>query len=87
VRHSVLYDEPAPVAERRGEAIPEKLQGIVDKALAKEPANRYQNISAMRDELLGALRELPAGETSETERFINSFKPRHLRPWGGFVKH
>jgi serine/threonine-protein kinase len=86
VRHSVLYDEPAPVAERRGEEISAKLQGIVDKALAKGPADRYQNISAMRDELVGALRELPAGETSETERFINSFKPRHLRPWGGFAK-
>lgn len=85
VRHSVLYDDPALVAKKRGEEIPEKLQGIIDKALAKEPGRRYQDISVMRDELVGVLRELPAGETSETDRFIQSFKPRHLRPWGRFA--
>lgn len=86
VRHSVLYDDPAPVAEKRGEEIPGKLQGIIDKALAKEPRGRYQDIAVMRDEMVGVLRELPAGETSETDRFIKSFKPRHLRAWSGFAK-
>ena len=86
VRHAVLYDDPKPVAEIRGEEIPETLQAIVDRSLAKEPGERYQQISEMRDELVGVLRELPAGETSETSRFLNSFKPRHLRPRGGTVK-
>jgi serine/threonine-protein kinase len=86
VRHAVVYDDPKPVAEIRGEEIPEGLQAIVDKALAKEPGMRYREISEMRDELVGVLRELPAGETSETSRFLKSFKPRHLRPWSRVAK-
>jgi serine/threonine protein kinase len=33
VRHAVLHEEPKPIAERRGEPIPEKLQKIVNRAL------------------------------------------------------
>jgi serine/threonine protein kinase/Tfp pilus assembly protein PilF len=75
VRHAVLYYEPKPVAERRGAPVPEKLQNIVDKALAKEPSKRYRQIGEMRDELIAVLRELPEGETSETARFVENFKP------------
>ncbi|HMS42968.1 MAG TPA: protein kinase [Pyrinomonadaceae bacterium] len=81
VRHAVLHDKPKPIAERRGEEIPKKLQAIVDKALQKEPQNRFQQIGKMRDELIEVLRELPAGEQSETARFLDNFKPlapRHL---------
>lgn len=86
VRHSVLYDDPAPIAQKRGEEIPAELQRVVVKALAKDLAHRYQDISAMRDELIGVLRNLPEGEASETSRFLNSFKPRHLRRWSGLAK-
>jgi TolB-like protein/Tfp pilus assembly protein PilF len=81
-----LYDEPLPVAEARDEPVPEKLQAIVNKALAKEPGGRYQHISEMRDDLIGVLRELPKGEESDTARFLNSFKPRHLRSGSGIPK-
>lgn len=86
VRHAVLHDEPKPVAERRGEAIPEKLQAVLDKALAKKVNERFRNISEMRDDLIDVLRELPAGDTSETARFLSSFKPRHLWGWGSAAK-
>jgi len=75
VRHAVLYDRPRPIAEYRGAAIPEKLQEIVDRALAKEPGERYQQVAEMRDELIAALRALPEGERSETARFLDNLKP------------
>ena len=82
VRHAVLYDEPRPIAECRGEALPEKLRETVDRALAKEPRERYQQIAEMRDELIAVLRALPEGVTSETARFLDNFKsiaPRRIR--------
>lgn len=89
VRHAVLHDQPKPISERRGEAIPEKLQAIVEKSLAKEPTNRYQDISEMRDALIEVLRELPESERSDTQRFLDNFKPlapRHLWNWSGRAK-
>lgn len=82
VRHAVLYDQPKPIAERRGEAIPEKLQQIADRAMAKEPSARYQLMAEMRDELIAVLRALPDGEGSETASFLVNFKsfaPRRIR--------
>jgi len=82
VRHAVLYEQPKPIAERRGERIPEGLQQIVDRALAKEPSKRYEQIAEMRDDLIAVLRALPEGEQSETARFLDNFKPiapRRLR--------
>lgn len=89
VRHAVLHDEPRPVAARRGEAIPDKLQEIVNRALAKEPRERYQQVAEMRDELIAVLRELPEGESSETARFLDSFKsiaPRRMGSWSQRTK-
>jgi serine/threonine-protein kinase len=75
VRHAVLYDEPKPVAELRGEPIPERLQAVASRALAKAPGGRFQQVAEMRDELVAVLRELPEAETSETARFLESFRP------------
>ncbi|MDT5155739.1 MAG: eukaryotic-like serine/threonine-protein kinase [Acidobacteriota bacterium] len=79
VRHAVLHAEPKPVGEARGGAIPAKLEVIVGRALAKEPADRYQLISQMRDELLEVLRDLPESKESSTENFLENFKPTRLR--------
>jgi eukaryotic-like serine/threonine-protein kinase len=62
VRHEVLYGTPKPIAEMRSEPIPPKLQEIVDKALAKDPKNRYQKVADMRDDLISVYREI-TGET------------------------
>ncbi|MEO8042113.1 MAG: protein kinase [Acidobacteriota bacterium] len=74
VRHQVLYGTPRPIAEMRSDPMPAGLQAIVDKALQKEPKNRYQKISQMRDDLRAVLQEvagapLMAGDT---------FKPGHM---------
>src|SRR5947209_593686 len=79
VRHAVLYDEPKPISETRGGAIPAKLEAIVSRALSKEPAARYQQISRMRDELIEVLRELPESKERSTESFLEGFRPTKLR--------
>lgn len=65
VRYAVVYHRPKPIAEARGEDSPliQRLQQILDKALAKEPGDRYQRIEDMRSELQEVLRELE-GESS-----------------------
>lgn len=86
VRHAVLYDDPKTVAEVRAEEVPADLQAVVDRALAKDPAERFRHISEMRDALADVLRALPGGETSETSRFLQGFRPRHLRPRNNVAK-
>src|SRR5881397_2036820 len=65
VRHAVIYDQAKPLAEARPGPIPARLQQIVDKAMAKEPRNRYQKISDLRDELRKVLQEVSSGAQFE----------------------
>src|SRR5678810_229137 len=50
VRHAVLHDPPRPIVELRSSAIPPRLQQIIDRALAKEPRDRFQNMDDFRNE-------------------------------------
>ena len=79
VRHQVLHGTPTPLVEMRPEAIPPHLQQIVDKALAKEPRNRYQKISIMRDDIRHVLQEISGGASLQND----AYSPRHLE--GGSV--
>jgi serine/threonine protein kinase/tetratricopeptide (TPR) repeat protein len=89
VRHQVLYGTPRPLAEMRRDLLPPQLQAIVDKALAKNPKDRYQKIAQMRDDLRAVLQQLAgaplmAGDTfapshsdgSAVKRAWNWFKSR-----------
>ena len=58
VRHQVLYGTPKPLAEMRKDPLPPELQQIIDKALAKDPKDRYQKIAVMRDELRAVLQRI-----------------------------
>ena len=60
VRYAVVYHQAKPIAEARGEDSPvlQRLQPILDKALAKNPDDRYQRIEDMRTDLQDVLREL-----------------------------
>jgi serine/threonine-protein kinase len=58
VRHQVLHGMPKPIADLRREPIPPQLQEIVDKALAKDPKNRYQRIADMRDDLRRVMQQV-----------------------------
>lgn len=74
VRHQVLYGTPKPIAEMRRENIPPALQMIVDKALAKNPKDRYQKISQMRDDLKAVLQDVAGIHVTGAD----IFRPSHV---------
>jgi serine/threonine-protein kinase len=74
VRHQVLYGTPKPLSEMRPEPLPPQLQMILDRALAKEPKDRYQKISQMRDDLRAVLQEISGMPILQGD----SFTPHHL---------
>jgi len=79
VRHAVLHDQPRPIAEIRGQPIPLRLQQIVDRALAKEPRDRYQKMDELCDELRGVLQELSTAEGVSMALPSVAFEPaRHV---------
>jgi TolB-like protein/tRNA A-37 threonylcarbamoyl transferase component Bud32 len=65
VRYAVLHHTPKPIAEMRSDESPflVRLQEILDRALAKEPGDRYQKIEELRDDLHRVMREID-GDTS-----------------------
>jgi len=58
VRHQVLYGTPKTLAEMRKDSLPPELQQIINKAIAKDPKDRYQKIATMRDELRAVLQRV-----------------------------
>ncbi|MGC2238036.1 MAG: protein kinase [Pyrinomonadaceae bacterium] len=74
VRHQVLYGTPTPLSDMRPEPLPPQLQQIIDKALAKEPKNRYQKIADMRDDLRKVLQEVSGTQSLQGDVYT----PRHL---------
>jgi len=77
VRYAVLHDTPVPITELRPDASP-RLQGILDRALAKDPKARYQRIAEMRDDLRAVKRELAAGvSVPDTTDEFEPVAPRH----------
>jgi len=80
VRHQVLYGTPKLLSEMRKEALPEQMQQIVDKALSKEPKDRYQKIATMRDELRAVLHQIAGAQVMPGD----TFTPGHAD--GGKVK-
>ncbi len=63
VLYSIVHQEAAPLTQLAGE-VPLELQQIVDKALAKEPGDRYGSI----DELLADLDRLEQGTAISTRQ-------------------
>jgi eukaryotic-like serine/threonine-protein kinase len=60
VRYAVVYHQPKPIIEARGEDSPplRRIQEILDKALAKAPEDRYERIEDMRSDLQEVQREI-----------------------------
>ncbi|HEX8127747.1 MAG TPA: protein kinase [Pyrinomonadaceae bacterium] len=78
VRYAVLHDTPARIEEFRQDA-PPRLQEILDRALAKDPKDRYQRVAEMRDDLRAVKRELAAAGTAtlDTTDEFEPVAPRH----------
>src|SRR5437016_6691815 len=81
VRHAVLHEEPEPLSEARPGENPPRLQLIIDRALAKDPKQRYQKASELRDDLRVALREVESGVTGFADS-MTTVAPRHLSGTG-----
>src|SRR5215212_5991486 len=79
VRHAVLNEEPAPLAKMRPGRVPDRLQTIVDKALAKDPRNRYQRISYFAEDLRSIIRDLGADSLPGLDEATTPVAPKHLR--------
>ncbi|HEX8422684.1 MAG TPA: protein kinase [Pyrinomonadaceae bacterium] len=65
VRYAVLHDTPVRIEEFRRDA-PPRLQEILDRALAKDPKDRYQRVAEFRDDLRAVKRELAAAGAGAT---------------------
>jgi len=76
VRHAVLHDAARPIAELRGSAIPPRLQQLIDRAMEKEPKDRFQNMEDFRNELRQVLQELDT--TYAGSQGVVPQPPKHL---------
>src|SRR5947209_13273701 len=77
VRHAVIHDAPTPVAQMRSDAVPPRLQQILDRAMAKDPRDRYQRMEEFREDLKSVLREIETGNVEHADRMA-PIAPRHL---------
>jgi len=82
VRHAVLHQDPLPLNEARPGGAPLQLQSILDRALAKDPRQRYQKVGELRDDLRTILREVEAGAPQGFSEPIIPVAPRHLSGTG-----
>jgi serine/threonine-protein kinase len=80
VRHAVLHDQPLPLAQARPGQTPPRLQQILDRALQKDPRDRYQKIEEFRDDLKSVLREISGtGDSSQiVDETMLPVAPRHI---------
>jgi eukaryotic-like serine/threonine-protein kinase len=78
VRHSVLHDEPLPLSQARPDPVPPRLQEILDRALKKNPKDRYQQISQFRDDLRALVRDIGQAGGVIVDDSGLPVAPRHL---------
>jgi serine/threonine-protein kinase len=83
VRHAVIHSEPKPLSEVRSDPFPPRLQQILDRALSKEPRDRYQRIEDFRDDLKLMLREVTAAGGGQYVEHDAHVAPRHQPGTGG----
>jgi len=86
VRHAVLHEVPAPINEMRADPVPERLQQILDKALQKNPRDRYQQISQFRDDLRAVVRDLARTGGAVIDESGLPVAPRHLGGEGAMAR-
>lgn len=78
VRYAVLHETPQPLVQARPSPTPPRLQEILDRAMAKEPKDRYQRIAELRDDLREVLHELSLAADPNYKEELAPFTPRHL---------
>ena len=73
VRHAVIYDQAKPLSEMRPGATPVRLQQILDRAMQKDPRDRFQKVEELRDELRKVLQDVSTGAPMDM-----AAAPKHL---------
>jgi serine/threonine-protein kinase len=86
VRHAVLHEDPIPIAEARPDPVPPRLQQIIDRALKKNPRDRYQQISHFRDDLRAVVRDLAMTSGAIIDDSGLPVAPRHLNAEGPMAR-
>jgi serine/threonine protein kinase/tetratricopeptide (TPR) repeat protein len=86
VRHAVLNQEPVPLSEARPDAVPERLQQILDRALKKHPRDRYQQIGQFRDDLRAVVRDMATSGGAIVDESGLPVAPRHLNKEGAVAR-
>ena len=71
--HAIVHDQPSPLSKHNSD-FPAILQNIIDKALAKEAKERYQNIFELKNDLL-SLEESRQTSVTKSSDFPES-RPR-----------
>jgi eukaryotic-like serine/threonine-protein kinase len=82
VLHSIVNSPPRPLVQFNPRS-PARLQAILNRALAKDPQDRYQTMAALRDDLKALMRQLTL-ETGlvPTEATATLLAPQRARsPW------
>lgn len=82
VRHAVLHEEPVPLSEARPDPVPDRMQQILNRALQKNPRDRYQQISQMRDDLRAVVRDVALTSGAIIDDSGLPVAPRHLNADG-----
>jgi eukaryotic-like serine/threonine-protein kinase len=82
VRHAVLNDEPASLSKMRPGRVPARLQGVLNRALAKDPRDRYQKIYYFANDLREISRELGTDSLPGIDEGAAPVTPRHLKQEG-----
>jgi serine/threonine-protein kinase len=86
VRHAVLHEEPPPINAARSYPIPDRLQQIVNRALQKNPRDRYQQISQFRDDLRAVVHDLASTSGAIIDESGLPVAPRHSSGEGAVTR-
>ena len=88
VRYAVIHATPRPIIEFRTD-VPPRMQEILDRALAKDPRDRYQKVEHLRDDLKSVLREIDGGssDASQLTGGITPLMPRYKSGSGSVTRN
>jgi serine/threonine protein kinase/Tfp pilus assembly protein PilF len=82
VIYSILNEKPKRITDLRSE-IPTSIEQVIDKALEKDPENRYQNIDEMLDDLKSISEGIVPEEIKTRLRKVKLLKRKKAILYGG----
>ncbi len=80
VMYSILNEDHQPVHNLRTD-VPVDLERIIDRSLAKDPRNRYEQVQELLDDLLALRKDLDYGLESRSSRAVRDKSSPTRRGW------